>query len=1041
MSKLVKLTSNDSRNKTDNSFKCQCDDDIIIAPNSKVSLINAHISSGILASYKIGSEDTVGNTNGEILGELYLSSDASDRKRQIILDSGDYQISILLSDMTTQFNKSLLYKSTSTALSTSSNTFNTPDDLDFGLGILCDTDDNKKVNIKYNAMPQKTAMSYSNFSNGISIQNGVIKYDLPQNIKTLALDGENADNTNKIVYAKIDDPSDDFNDGSIITLQDMENNTTPLVASIVSSEVSYFNTDYSVSLDPTKASQQNLTVQTTTLNNTKHLHINDLVVLDDGLGVLGTPSANQISATIADVADEQYVNANYEFNNLQSLKASLTLYLQDISVIAPVNKSGFANGDILTVSINPANAVANHLIVGAVFQALDGNKKPTYYTTITAVNPNVQNPSQTDITINVSKIDGGAKTIKFLRTFEYFYTGKKSVNNQQDLELLTTDTLIAYIDGSEILSFTPKSIAYDATNKRVAIEILPNSQKYDTGETFNNDPIQASIRLSAYDKFEITSMSRFKTNNVLQNFGFANNDSLIVIGNTIFDTLVCGTPTQFTDSQNNNYVMCPISSNKYNDPYLDYVNMKNILFELLVNAKTIVKNNTNQYIQYTLSDVSDPTKLGVCTRMWEGTNISAVKEYQLTYNKSRVNLTNYDLMVLGSNIIPQDTAMCIEDSRLNHGCGRVAFLVNQLGNCQMGFMPEGTFNNQTPSNNLYSVNIEGSEDNYYYTIRKGTQLKGLKRKLEAIVGDRIIIQWGVCPSTNDYEYTDNITNATNSDDVRREDTEASTGEINDDDRGKILVSILRQNAQNAYFYLGSVIDATSGVNTQLSKCIPWTPRENPYIEPDYFDNTTNQHIFVCPNLAQISVLELTQDATVVSVNGITKNITPAKDTTTYFDASMHTNDNVELLGLSSRFTAFNNSFNFVFTDLNLQKQLGFKNSKNPLSGNTGVWPADITYLSAYLPENVVILLDNMSNIQTYDLNKNNGGRRNIICVAINTQEKAGEINIEPTNLYKISLQNKDPINLKKFNVSFENFYGEAIQLQSARAVVNLLFEE
>jgi hypothetical protein len=53
----------------------------------------------------------------------------------------------------------------------------------------------------------------------------------------------------------------------------------------------------------------------------------------------------------------------------------------------------------------------------------------------------------------------------------------------------------------------------------------------------------------------------------------------------------------------------------------------------------------------------------------------------------------------------------------------------------------------------------------------------------------------------------------------------------------------------------------------------------------------------------------------------------------------------------------------------------------------------------------------------------------------------GEINIEPTNLYKISLQNKQPINLKKFNVSFENFYGDQIQLQTAKAVVNLLFEE
>ena len=89
---------------------------------------------------------------------------------------------------------------------------------------------------------------------------------------------------------------------------------------------------------------------------------------------------------------------------------------------------------------------------------------------------------------------------------------------------------------------------------------------------------------------------------------------------------------------------------------------------------------------------------------------------------------------------------------------------------------------------------------------------------------------------------------------------------------------------------------------------------------------------------------------------------------------------------------------------------------------------------------MVILLDNISNVQTFDLNKSNGGRRNIIATCVNTQNGNGEIIIEPANLYKIALNNKDPINLKRYVVSFEDFFQNEIILQSARACVNLLFE-
>jgi hypothetical protein len=112
-----------------------------------------------------------------------------------------------------------------------------------------------------------------------------------------------------------------------------------------------------------------------------------------------------------------------------------------------------------------------------------------------------------------------------------------------------------------------------------------------------------------------------------------------------------------------------------------------------------------------------------------------------------------------------------------------------------------------------------------------------------------------------------------------------------------------------------------------------------------------------------------------------------------------------------------------------------------ITGLSGKFSADISYMSAYLPENLTILLDTLSNVQTYDLGKTSGRRRSIIGVVVNSQDRVGEVIIEPANLYRIKLGNKEPLNLRRFVVSFEDFYGAEVILQSARAVINLLFEE
>jgi hypothetical protein len=344
------------------------------------------------------------------------------------------------------------------------------------------------------------------------------------------------------------------------------------------------------------------------------------------------------------------------------------------------------------------------------------------------------------------------------------------------------------------------------------------------------------------------------------------------------------------------------------------------------------------------------------------------------------------------------------------------------------------------------IQIINDGGNLLYKIVQNVTEKSFKRKVVAKDGDKVIIQWGVTPGVADYEFNDNVNNATTAAQITVANIAAnsgsSTGDNYDADRGKVLITIVRQNDFNRYINIGAPIaDPTlsNAVQQQIAQTIYWTPRTNPYVAPIFWDNNGNYHVYVNPQGATIRVLELSPNQT-FTVNALTGAISHITGDNHIYHPDMHSSSNLELLNMpATKFSSLTNPFTFTFTDSNFQKLLGYKLYTKTITGLTGSWVAELDYLRAYLPEGIVILLENLS-IDTFDCGQFNGSRRNIIASAMDTQDKLGEISIEPNNLYRISIGNKLPVNLRKFAIAFEDLNGQRLILANAKVTVCLLFE-
>jgi len=422
-------------------------------------------------------------------------------------------------------------------------------------------------------------------------------------------------------------------------------------------------------------------------------------------------------------------------------------------------------------------------------------------------------------------------------------------------------------------------------------------------------------------------------------------------------------------------------------------------------------------------------------RLWFGTDI--VFTTTITTTAIFIRNTNFNLMIKGVLDRSQTASYCLEDTRVSKSCGRIVYKVVTAGECNFGIKKEtNSFQSTSPPVDTVSVKIINRGGNLVYTIFKNGVEQGLKTDIRALDGDRVCIQWGVSPSQLDSEYNNTVNSATNPAALDPVLSISPNSNFTDEDRGKLLFSVSR-DATTQYFYLGSKFDTTVGQpDRQLCSVIPWTPRNNPYLAPLYWDNLNDYHAFVLPNRATIKLIELTRNPMVTTLDGVTKII---NSDIILHDDTLHNQDHPELVNEPHKLDSFANYWYWVWNDLYFQKQMGYKVSSQYINAGKGSFMATTDYLTAYLPENLVIFLDNISS-ESYDLEKVKGLRRNIIGCASNAVGKIGEINVEPNNLYKIALNNKEAINIRKFLVSFETYFGEQIQLMTARAVVNLLFE-
>jgi hypothetical protein len=376
----------------------------------------------------------------------------------------------------------------------------------------------------------------------------------------------------------------------------------------------------------------------------------------------------------------------------------------------------------------------------------------------------------------------------------------------------------------------------------------------------------------------------------------------------------------------------------------------------------------------------------------------------------------------------------------------VVFTVVDVAPCEFGIYPDSR--NMLEGVNLSPLSVQivsRSGVLVYRIVQNGTE-KEFKRKIAAKTGDKVLIQWGVTPGTGDFEFNDSINNATTAADIDRFDiltvSGSSSGDNYDADRGKVLITIVRLNGFKNWINIGAPISdptLSNALQQQIAQTIYWTPRTNPYISPIFWDNVGNYHLFVNPQGSTIRIQELSPNQT-FTVNALTGAVSHITGDNHIYHPDMHSSSNLELLNMpATKFSSLTNPFTFTFTDSNFQKQLGYKLLTKTIVGLTGSWVAELDYLRAYLPEGIVILLENLS-IDTFDCGQFNGSRRNIIASAMDTQDKLGEISIEPNNLYRISLGNKQAVNLRKFAIAFEDLNGQRLVLNNARVTVCLLFE-
>jgi hypothetical protein len=1084
MAKLIKLTSKEGIVNNGNSFKCQSDEDIYIDPMSTVSLLNAHISSGILSSYNVDGSERVGQDTGLHVASLYLTPDKSDRERKIICTNGDYDITQMNLELTNASNKSLLYNSTPTPLSSTTDVFTTPANSDFGLQMLVNLDANSKVSINFNSSQQIASnLTFSNKNDGVNIDpaTGNITYANPVGQVAVDLQAALANDITNTITTVQNASTAGFAVGDSCNLVDANSGNTKTV--------SITNIVQSASSLATARAITTQTADTITIDDPitgdlpAEYVIGADVTLDDGTSTTNANLSNVAHGKIA-AASAIYNNNNtaiYEINDFRGLRPTI------FNIIAKsfIDPNDPTQGINLTIDAPFADAADLGFEAGrylSIWTQADGNGSPHAAIEIAVVaddngNTNILstaelpttftgkgfafNQCQSVVSFDVIKTNiGGGYDIQYIPTVDGApISGTGTFNDtsiscllgatslfQNVIEDITNDATTVAPAFTNIIKFQPQGLlCLDNAGGNVLTDMDAFVQFVSVYSNIGDPAQLTQISTIIIDKVQS------KDDDIAGLIGPINDQDIVVIdaldsaGGVIYGNLqVIAQPFDFQINATDTRVIIPITVTGLGaiDEYKYY----DTLFRQLRDDRQgqqagpfLVVNDATKFIELQLNnlDVPDLTAMTVQPiRMWFGIDIYTTTSITLNIGALAQSLTDFNKLIKGTINKDAIGSFAMQDTRLSKSCGRIVYKVITAGPCEMGIIQETPdFLNLNVSDNYVKVKIQNAAGaggaGFVYTLWRGNTRIPLKRDLQALDGDRVCIQWGVCPSISDFEYNDTVNGGTNSGAINAGSYFASAGEIVDDDRQKMLFSVSRAGNTNSYFYLGA-----TNFQGDAAKVIPWTPRATPYLEPIYYDNTGNYRVYVCPNQATVRLIEITKDPTLVTVNGVLKYIDG--DTEIYND-DLHGQDHPDLIDQSHRLTSFANYWYWVWTDLYFQKQLGFNAPSQSINASKGSFTATKDYLTAYLPENLVVFLDNVPS-ESYDLDKTKGLRRNIIGTCINTQGKVGEINVEPANLYRISLNNKQPMNLRKFFVSFETFYGEQIKLMSAKAVVNLLIE-
>lgn len=1080
MAKLIKLTSKEGIVNNGNSFKCQSDEDIYVEPMSTVSLLNAHISSGILSSYNVDGTEIEGQDTGLAVASLYLTSDKSDRERRVVVRNGDYDITSITQELTNAANKSLIYNSTPTPISSTADVYKTPANADFGLqmmvGLAAGTE-SSKVSITFNSSQQIASnLTFSAKNDGVNIDpaTGNISYTNPVGQVQVGLQTQLANQLTTTVTTTEDATTVGFAVGDGVTLVNTTNGNAndvlitaigPATNTLTTAvDVTFVNANTVVLDDPLIAPA----------GIPAEYAVDKVVTLDDGTSVTN-PISNGIHGKIAN-ASAAYINNNIPITEIAEFKGFQPTTIYNIIAKNLVDPNDVTQGVVLTIDAQFADAADLGFEIGrnlSIWTQADGMGSPHAVIQIADVTDN--NGNIDILTSAPATVTGKGFALQQCQSVISFDVIVTADNGGRDIQYIPT------IDGSP-LSTTG---SFDGTNVTCMNGNTPFSQN--TIQNIENivgspnknkitfqpnqlicsgpDPNGVLILLTDLDAYlqfvryyttiaDINTVSTIIVDKVQSDLPLtlanltANQPDLVDVGHdVVFDSqngtitdnfTIASAPFEFkiNNLASPNDICCfiPVVNGGigglagYNDINTFFMSLRDS-----ANAFSIIADDANKQITLQLKDL-DNSVTNTQVRLWLGFDIYTNSAVTLNIRGLATPLNTYDLMIKGTVNKGANASFCVQDTRLSKSCGRSVFKVVTAGPCELGLMSETPdFLSQSVGDNLVRVKIQNAigAAGFVYTLWRGNTQIALKRQLPALDGDRVCIEWGVGPSADNFEYNDTVNDATNPINITAASYFQSVGDITDNDRQKMLFSVCRNAQNNSYFYLGATADAGNA-----GKVIPWTPRDSPYVEPVYYDNSGNYRIYVCPNQAVVKLIEITKDPTLTTINGVVSYIT---GDTVIYDETQHGQDHPDLTDNVHRLESFGSFWYWVWNDIYFQKQLGYKAPSQYINAAKGSFNATTDYLTAYLPENLVIFLDNIPS-ESYDLEKVKGGRRNIIGTCINTQGKVGEINVEPANLYRISLNNKQPINLRKFFVSFETFYGEQIKLMSAKAVVNLLIE-